>query len=242
MEKMSVNPIVEVTAALPALAVIEGKVMVSSLELSLTFGKRHGDVIRVIEEVRSGCVDGFGERNFASAEYQDGQNKARKVYCMTRDGFSLIAMGLTGNAALKFKQAYINEFNRMEAELIDKAQQLAQVKRDELGLERPWATETEEKLVGYWKFTKSDTQALGIALKHLVSRLPATVFSDSKFEELRQGYVDRFMYGLTQTKHDLKMVTAANRYAMALVVMSEMGAAMTLGINGVLMKLSENPM
>ena len=147
MENIGVNSIVEVSAALPVLSVIEGKVMVTSLELSRTFGKRHGDVIRVIEEVRSGCVDGFGERNFASAEYQDGQNKARKVYSMTRDGFSLIAMGLTGKAALKFKQVYINEFNRIEAELIDKAHQLAQVKRNELELARPWAAEIEEKLI-----------------------------------------------------------------------------------------------
>jgi hypothetical protein len=36
---------------------------------------------------------------------------------MTRDGFSLLAMGFTGKKALQFKLAYIKQFNAMEAEL-----------------------------------------------------------------------------------------------------------------------------
>ena len=36
---------------------------------------------------------------------------------MTKDGFTLLAMGFTGAKALQFKIAYINAFDRMEAEL-----------------------------------------------------------------------------------------------------------------------------
>jgi hypothetical protein len=36
---------------------------------------------------------------------------------MDRDGFTLLAMGFTGERALDFKLAYIEEFNRMEAAL-----------------------------------------------------------------------------------------------------------------------------
>nr|WP_281803491.1 Rha family transcriptional regulator [Methylocystis echinoides] len=36
---------------------------------------------------------------------------------MTRDGFTLLAMGFTGEAALRWKLKYIDAFNRMEAEL-----------------------------------------------------------------------------------------------------------------------------
>jgi hypothetical protein len=39
------------------------------------------------------------------------------MYTMTKDGFTLLAMGYTGKEAMQFKVAYINEFNRMEATL-----------------------------------------------------------------------------------------------------------------------------
>jgi hypothetical protein len=39
------------------------------------------------------------------------------MYNITRDGFTLLAMGFTGKAAMQFKLAYIEAFNRMEAEL-----------------------------------------------------------------------------------------------------------------------------
>ena len=40
-----------------------------------------------------------------------------RVYDMTRDGFTLLAMGFTGAKALQFKLAYIAAFNEMEAKL-----------------------------------------------------------------------------------------------------------------------------
>lgn len=43
-----------------------------------------------------------------------------KQYHLTRDGFTLLAMGFTGKKALAFKLAYIDAFNRMERELYDK--------------------------------------------------------------------------------------------------------------------------
>lgn len=36
---------------------------------------------------------------------------------MTRDGFTLLVMGYTGELAMKFKEAYIRQFNAMEAAL-----------------------------------------------------------------------------------------------------------------------------
>lgn len=36
------------------------------------------------------------------------------MYLMTRDGFTLLAMGYTGAKAMKFKLAYIKQFNAME--------------------------------------------------------------------------------------------------------------------------------
>jgi len=39
------------------------------------------------------------------------------MYEMDRDGFSLLAMGFTGEKALKWKLDYIKAFNAMEREL-----------------------------------------------------------------------------------------------------------------------------
>ena len=38
--------------------------------------------------------------------------------CMTRDGFTLLAMGYTGEKAMRFKEGYIRQFNEMEKALI----------------------------------------------------------------------------------------------------------------------------
>lgn len=44
-------------------------------------------------------------------------NRKQKAYAMTRDGFTLLVMGYTGELAMKFKEAYIKQFNAMEAAL-----------------------------------------------------------------------------------------------------------------------------
>ncbi|MDE6092905.1 MAG: Rha family transcriptional regulator, partial [Ruminococcus sp.] len=48
-----------------------------------------------------------------------GNNKTYKCYDVTRDGFSLLVMGLTGKKALEWKIKYIEAFNSMERQLIN---------------------------------------------------------------------------------------------------------------------------
>ena len=42
------------------------------------------------------------------------------MYLMNKDGFTLLAMGFTGEKALKFKLDYINQFNAMEKVLLNR--------------------------------------------------------------------------------------------------------------------------
>ena len=42
------------------------------------------------------------------------------LYRLTRNGFMILAMGYTGAKAMALKEAYIAEFNRMEAELANR--------------------------------------------------------------------------------------------------------------------------
>lgn len=86
--------------------------VVSSLDIAETFEKRHSDVLRSIETLE--CSKSFTERNFALSDYKDSTGKSNKMYYITRDGFTLLVMGYTGEKAMRFKEAYIQQFNEME--------------------------------------------------------------------------------------------------------------------------------
>lgn len=90
-------------------------VIVTSLDVAETFGKAHKDVLRSIREL--GCSEEFNRRNFAPVEYSDAKGEKRPAFAMTRDGFTMLVMGFTGEAAMKFKEAYIKQFNAMEKAL-----------------------------------------------------------------------------------------------------------------------------
>lgn len=92
--------------------------VVTSLDIAETFGKRHADVLRDVERLE--CSDDFRERNFALSSYKSLQNKTFPMYLITRDGFTLLVMGYTGEKAMKFKEAYIRQFNAMEKALVGK--------------------------------------------------------------------------------------------------------------------------
>lgn len=80
------------------------------------FGKRHGNVIRAIENLE--CSREFHQLNFESVDYVDEGGKPRKSYDISRDGFSLLAMGFTGPGAAKWKEQFIAAFGKMERELL----------------------------------------------------------------------------------------------------------------------------
>lgn len=108
-----------ISIATPDLAIIEGQVTTTSQQVAQHFGKRHADVIRAIRALQVPAE--FTERNFASVivEYQNGKGGTQKApaYRITRDGFTLLAMGFTGKEAMQWKIAYLNAFNQMETML-----------------------------------------------------------------------------------------------------------------------------
>ena len=92
--------------------------VVTSLDVAETFGKEHARVLRDIRELD--CSEEFRHGNFAESYYVNSQNKKQPMYYITRDGFTLLAMGYTGEKAMQFKEAYIKQFNAMEKALIGK--------------------------------------------------------------------------------------------------------------------------
>lgn len=86
--------------------------VVSSLDVAETFGKEHRNVLKDIRELQ--CSDEFRLLNFEQSNYINEQNHKQPMYYVTRDGFTLLAMGYTGEKAMKFKESYIKQFNVME--------------------------------------------------------------------------------------------------------------------------------
>ena len=89
-----------------------GKAVTTSLKIADVFGKPHKNVLKAIRELE--CPEEFSGLNFSPAEYTDVQCKPRPMFFVTRDGFTLLAMGFTGAKAMQFKVAYIEAFNAME--------------------------------------------------------------------------------------------------------------------------------
>lgn len=92
--------------------------VVTSLDIAETFGKRHDNVLKDIRELE--CSDNFRFLNFEESFYVNQQNRRQPMYYITRDGFTLLAMGYTGEKAMKFKEGYIKQFNAMEKALLGK--------------------------------------------------------------------------------------------------------------------------
>ncbi|HCE6649457.1 TPA: Rha family transcriptional regulator [Pseudomonas aeruginosa] len=92
-----------------------GRPTTTSVVVAQVFGKQHKDVLRAIRGLD--CPAEFTERNFALSEFTDPTGRKLPMYRMTRDGFTFLCMGFTGKEAARWKIAYLEAFNRMEAEL-----------------------------------------------------------------------------------------------------------------------------
>ncbi|RXK34197.1 hypothetical protein BBD39_11040 [Arsenophonus endosymbiont of Bemisia tabaci Asia II 3] len=104
----------------PNVFIHNGKVVTSSNAVAIYFAKRHDNVIQKIESLD--CSSEFRLLNFKETFYirenpNGGDGISTKCYEMTKDGFVFLVMGFTGKKAAQFKEAYIAEFNRMEAQI-----------------------------------------------------------------------------------------------------------------------------
>lgn len=92
-----------------------GEPVASSRQIAESFGKEHKDTLECIRQIlaaeNSATKSMFYETTF------ENRGKQYPMYLMNRDGFTLLAMGFTGKAALEWKLKYIQAFNEMEKKL-----------------------------------------------------------------------------------------------------------------------------
>lgn len=97
-----------------------GEPVVSSRQIAENFDKNHRDVLRALDNLKED-VRNFAQMFFESTE-PDSYGREQRAYLMNRDGFTLLAMGFTGKAALEWKLKYIAAFNEMEKKLTEQPQ------------------------------------------------------------------------------------------------------------------------
>ena len=99
----------------------ENQALTNSLLVAKKFGKEHSDVLKAIDSIASKMAEnqckGYFSDTSIEVQQPNGGVRHSRVVAMNRDGFTLLAMGFTGEKALKFKLDYINAFNTMEQTL-----------------------------------------------------------------------------------------------------------------------------
>lgn len=135
--------------------IVDGQPTTTSTDIAKVFGKRHEHVMEAIRNLLA-QLPKEAHPNFRVSEYQDQTGRKLPAYCITRDGFTLLAMGFTGKKALSFKLGYISAFNTMEAELANKR----------LTTEAPYTALPGQKL------SAENAAELRLMVQHAAERLP----------------------------------------------------------------------
>ncbi|MFS1538865.1 MAG: Rha family transcriptional regulator [Candidatus Phlomobacter fragariae] len=98
----------------PKVTINKNKAVTTSKDVADYFGKEHQKVVLKISNLD--CSERFLTSNFWWVKFEHKGN-TYDAYEMTKDGFVFLVMGFTGKKAAQFKEDYITEFNRVEAQL-----------------------------------------------------------------------------------------------------------------------------
>lgn len=216
MKKTTVKPATVTTEVMPTLTVIEGKAVVTSLHIAQVFGKVHKNILRDIEEIRKDCPAEFSRLNFEPRDYTDERGKVQPMYNLSRDGFTLVAMGFIGAKALEFKIAYINDFSRMEKSLVE---------LEGKGTGQPLHGNNSFKALAnhdrctWFKtdfgFCDSDLELMATTLTNFANRIDG-VLSVERATAFQEMFTDQYYQILSRNKDKLKLMTPSHRLAYSL--------------------------
>ena len=95
----------------------KGTPVTDSIKVAEVFGKMHKNVLKSIRNILGSAQNLAHKTWFHQVTYIDAQGKTQPMFLMNRDGFSLLAMSLTGERALQFKVGFIQQFDMMEQAL-----------------------------------------------------------------------------------------------------------------------------
>ena len=106
----------------------QGRPTCLSTDVARHFQKKHQHVLRDIDRILAISsperASNFG-RTFIDVPGPNGAVRQIRAYRLTRDAFSILAMGFTGSAAIRWKWRYIEAFNALEAAALENRAELA---------------------------------------------------------------------------------------------------------------------
>ena len=175
------------------------QVCTSSFKVAEFFEKNHPDVVRAIDRLRDKLQSTdfqcdakmsseiIFEEHFEDIPQPNGGTKKGKYFIMNKDAFTLLAMGFTGKRVLEFKIAYINEFNKMEAEL--KSQQTKQLSAAESLLQSVQLLVAHERQLEILEHNQKNMQG---ALRTLSDRVYSMQFETDMVKQKINNEIDRY--------------------------------------------------
>lgn len=123
----------------PKLKVVSGIVYADSLKVAKDFGKSHFVLMRIIRnQISAVSLCNFASREtflrlgFVLTKYKNSRGQEFPRYDLNREAFEFVALGLTGTKAVEWKLNYIFEFRRMQRELQQAHNKIAEL--TQLGL------------------------------------------------------------------------------------------------------------
>ena len=165
----------------------KGTPVTDSLKVARVFDKQHKNVMKSIRNILGSAQNLANQKWFAETTYMDAQGKRQPMFLMNRDGFSLLTMSLTGEKAMAFKVAFIEQFNRMEQAIKELApatpaipQTFAQALR--LAAEQAETIEAQQKQL--------EAQAPKVAFATAIINSPSSCGIDELAKLLKQNGVD----------------------------------------------------
>lgn len=109
------NEVIVINGQSVEFEVADSGVFATSLDVANVFEKRHDNIIA---QIRALPNDEFRYLNFKETERTakfGAVVRSEPYYKISRDGFSLLVMGFTGEKAYRWKIEFINAFNKMES-------------------------------------------------------------------------------------------------------------------------------
>ena len=162
------------------------QVITTSLLVAETFEKEHRNVLKSIRKLMSATNVAVAQM-FDETTYVNEQGKEQPMFVMNRDGFTLLAMGFSGEKALEFKVKYINAFNKMEAEL--KSQQTKQLSAAESLLQAVQLLVAHERQIGILEHNQKNMQG---AISSLYDKVYGMQFQTNMIEQKLNNEIDRY--------------------------------------------------
>ena len=162
------------------------QVITTSLLVAETFEKEHRNVLKSIRKLMSATNVAVAQM-FDETTYVNEQGKEQPMFVMNRDGFTLLAMGFSGEKALEFKVKYINAFNEMEAEL--KSQQTKQLSAAESLLQSVQLLVAHERQLAILEHNQKNMQG---AISSLYDKVYGMQFETDMVKQKLNNEIDRY--------------------------------------------------